>query len=89
MSPAHSALPPPRVGHFPHLHLLPQEVPHDCFISQGVHTPFLPSPAPPRRALGGWGAVLNQAPRWLSPASPHRVQEPLRKEGRKAGGTLH
>lgn len=27
----------------PYLQLLLQEVPHDCFISQGVHTPFLPS----------------------------------------------
>lgn len=37
------------VCNFPQSAAAPAEVPDDCIISQGVHTPFLPSPLPAGR----------------------------------------
>lgn len=74
---AHSALPPSCWYVIsPYLQLLKQEVPDDCFTSQAVHTPFLPScpllagEGGPEEGPGGWGSVLNQAARWLSTHIP-------------------
>ena len=94
---AHSALrPPPHPPcHFPCQHLLPQEVPDDCFISQGV-PPFSCPPSPsllvegdPQRALGG------RAPWWLSPRIPLqaclcfvRTGKVASVEGRPAGRAI-